>query len=92
LRADDAAGTNPWREDRMDVVEITRPGADLGGTMTQMRTWLDHHQVEPALFELGFLPGRRIRFRFQFQKASEASTFARVFDGEVFSEQDEAAD
>jgi hypothetical protein len=53
---------------------------------------LDHHQVEPALFELGFLPGRRIRFRFQFQRASEASTFARVFDGEVFSEQDEAAD
>ena len=75
----------------MDVVEVTRSGADLGGTMTQMRTWLDHHQVEPALFELAFLAGRQIRFRFQFQSTSDALAFAGVFDGKVFSELDEAA-
>jgi hypothetical protein len=75
----------------MDLVRITRRGADLDDAMTQMRTWLDHHQIEPALFELASLPSREIRFRFQFQRASDASAFAEVFGGEVFAEQDEAA-
>jgi hypothetical protein len=46
---------------RMHLVEIRRPAADLGAAMAQMRTWLDHRQTEPRLFELAFLPGPEIR-------------------------------
>jgi hypothetical protein len=75
----------------MQVIEIRYRGADLGAAMTQMRTWLDHHQAEPSLFEFVFLRAGVIRFRLQFEDACEASAFAKVFDGEVLSEQTEAA-
>jgi hypothetical protein len=74
----------------MHIVEIRRHGADLGAIMAQMRAWLDHHQAEPSLFELSFLPDREIRFRLQFQNASDALAFVRVFDDEVLGERDTA--
>jgi hypothetical protein len=72
----------------MHVVEIRRRGADLGATMAQMRAWLDHRQSEPSLFELTFLARREIRFRVQFQNASDALAFARAFEGKVSGELD----
>lgn len=70
----------------MHIVEIRRPGAELGAVMAQMRTWLDHHRAESGLFDLAFLPDREIRFRLQFRDPSDASAFARVFEGEVIPE------
>ena len=67
----------------MHIVEVCRPRADLGAVMAQMRTWADHHKIEPSLFEVSFLPGREVRFRLQFQSASDAFAFAAVFEGEV---------
>ena len=59
----------------MHIVQIRRHGADLGVVMEQMRTWLDHHRVEPRLFDVAFLLGE-VRFRFQFKNASDVSGFA----------------
>lgn len=75
----------------MRVVEIRLRGMNLGAAMTQMRTWLDHHQAEPALFEPLFHPNGDTRFLLQFPRASDASAFARAFDGKVLSVPDEIA-
>lgn len=75
----------------MHIVEVRYCSVDLGAVMAQMRTWVDHQKVEPSLFEMAFLPGRVIRFRLMFQNASDASAFARAFDGEVLSERGAAA-
>jgi hypothetical protein len=67
----------------MHIVEVRRQGADLGSVMAQMRTWIDHHRVEPSTFEVAFVSGCEVHFRLQFQSISDASAFARVFDGEL---------
>ena len=70
----------------MYVVEVVRDSEGLAAPMSDMRTWLDHHQVQPAFFELGFLPNRVIRFRLQFRTSAEAAGFARAFEGEVLND------
>jgi len=67
----------------MHIVEIWRRRAEFGATMAQMRTWLDHHQVEPTLFEFERTTDGGIRFRLQFKQRTDASALAVVFDGEV---------
>jgi len=67
----------------MHVVEVRRHNAELADAMAQMRTWLDNQAIEPVLFEIGFLPGREMRFRVQFRKERDASIFATTFDGEM---------
>lgn len=67
----------------MHIVEVRRRGADLGGVMAQMRTWVDHQRVEPSTFEVGFIPGGEIRFRVLFRDLGEATAFARTFDGDL---------
>ena len=74
----------------MHIVEIRCRAADLGVVMEQMRTWLDHHRVEPRLFDVAFLPGGELRFRIQFKNASEVSGFAGVFGGEMLGDEDTA--
>ena len=75
----------------MRAVEIRLRGMGLGAAMTQMRTWLDHYQAEPIHFESVFLPDRDTRFLLQFPRASDASAFAKAFDGKVLSVPDDVA-
>jgi hypothetical protein len=70
----------------MHIVEVRWRGADLGGVMAQMRTWVDHHRVQPSTFEMALVSGGEVRFRLQFQSMSDASAFARVFEGELMAE------
>ena len=67
----------------MHIVEVRRHNADLATAMAQMRTWLDNQAIQPALFEIGFRPGRETRFRLQFKKQRDAVTFADTFYGEM---------
>jgi len=67
----------------MHVVEVLRRNTDLAANMAQLRTWLDNQGMEPALFEIAFLPGRETRFRLQFKNQRDAATFASNFDGEM---------
>jgi len=69
----------------MHIVEVRRRNAELADAMAQMRTWLDNHAIEPVLFEIGFLPGREMRFRVQFRKERDSAMFATSFDGEVMN-------
>ena len=67
----------------MYIVEVVCASEGLSGPMASMRSWLDHHQVQPALFEFALLPNRVIRFRLQFRTSSEAAAFARAFKGDI---------
>lgn len=67
----------------MHIVDIRRRGAELAACMAQMRTWLDHHRIQPRQFELAFLPGHEIRFRLAFRCAGEAASFGTVFDNDT---------
>ena len=75
----------------MHVVEVRRKGADLGSAMAQMRTWVDHHRMEPQAFEVGFIPGGEVRFRLSFAALNDASAFARAFDGDLVAMADKIA-
>lgn len=67
----------------MHIVEVRRRGIELGNVMAQMRTWADHHRIEPGAFEVGFIAGGEVRFRLGFDTLKDASAFADAFDGEV---------
>ena len=67
----------------MHIVDVRHRSADLSASMAQMRTWLDHHRIEPRLFELAFLPSRAIRFRLAFRHVDQAASFAVVFQSEA---------
>jgi hypothetical protein len=54
--------------------------------MAEMRTWLDHYQAEPILFELIDSSESEVGFRVQFQKANDASAFAAQFGGELLGD------
>ena len=65
-----------------DTAQVVVRGAEgLAAQMSGMRTWLDHHQVQPALFEFAFLPDAVIRFRLQFRTSAEAAAFAPASRG-----------
>lgn len=72
----------------MHIVELYRSGQGLIGPMAQMRTWLDHHRAQPALFEFALLPNREIRFRLQFREPGEAAAFAEAFGAMEGADQD----
>jgi hypothetical protein len=78
-------------QNSMRVVVTRLRGMNLGAAMSQMRIWLDHNQTEPAFFESVTLPNHEIRFLIQFSSASDASAFAKDFDGKVLSVPDEVA-
>ena len=69
----------------MHAVEIRRFGEGVSGPMLQMRTWFDHHRIQPALIQFSFRPGKEIRFQLTFHAAGEAVAFAQAFQGEVLS-------
>jgi hypothetical protein len=72
----------------MYIVEICRKSAELHNAIIQIGIWVKHHRAEPSAVELAFLRDRKIRFRLQFQNASDASAVAQFCHGEVFPERD----
>ena len=62
------------------VVRIEkRPGGSFGGTMHEIRSWLDHRHIQPA----SFLPVANDRsgvgFEIGFNSENEAHLFEREF-------------
>lgn len=63
-------------------VEVRVIGSQIGASMTQMRTWLDHNRSEPDGFRQSS-GGAGITFRVDFKAEREALAFAEAFDGRV---------
>ena len=64
------------------VVELTMAKQNYTERMNEMRTWLDHHHVEPSRFR--FLVGdASVGCRAHFAAEHDAAAFAAAFGGEV---------
>lgn len=64
------------------TVEVRMIGGDLPTFMSEMRTWLDHHRLEPDAFR--YSPGSpTTTFRVDFKLDEEAKAFAKAFGGRV---------
>ena len=64
------------------IVELTIADQNYTERMNEMRTWLDHHRVEPARFR--FIVGdASVECRVHFAVESDAAAFAGAFGGEV---------
>ena len=64
------------------IVEVRVRGRGLVDSMAEMRTWLDHQQIEPH----GFRHRRdsaRIMIHVDFNSEPDAISFARVFGGRM---------
>jgi hypothetical protein len=66
----------------MYAVEFFHEGDGLAEPMEQIRTWLDHEQIQPSVFRLSLIPGGTVS-RVEFNAMEEAEAFARAFDGQV---------
>jgi hypothetical protein len=62
------------------IVEVRRIGISLAVSMAEMRTWFDHHRIDPAEFDHSS-GGPGITFRIAFHSEAAALAFARAFHG-----------
>ena len=64
------------------IVGLTIAEQNIVERMNEMRTWLDHRHIEPAMFRLvdGEVPGE---LRVNFTSQADAVAFAAQFGGEV---------
>jgi hypothetical protein len=67
----------------MQIVEVRRDA--LAQPMTEMRSWLDAHHIQPKVFKLT-IGTKYVAFRLEFKSGSEAAEFAIAFNGQVLSE------
>jgi hypothetical protein len=62
------------------TVELRRIETTLAASMAEMRTWFDHHRIDPTVFDHSS-EGLGITFRVGFRTQGDALAFARAFDG-----------
>jgi len=70
------------------IVEFGSSG-DLGATMSNMRSWLDHHRTQPVIFRQVANDGTV--FRLEFASESEALAFVGAFGGRLIRPEPEAS-
>ena len=62
------------------VVRIeTQPGGSFGGTMHEIRSWLDHRHIQPASFFPVANDRSGVGFEIGFNSEEEAHRFEREF-------------
>lgn len=62
------------------AIRIEKPETALAYTMSEMRSWLDKHKVQPVQFNVERLETvPAIAFDVQFRSEEEAALFERVF-------------
>ena len=63
------------------VVRIEKPpgGGTFGGTMKDIRSWLDHRKIRPALFKPVANAQSGVGFEIGFNSEDEAHLFEREF-------------
>ena len=66
----------------LHTTEIRVANGDFTGEMARMRTWLDSHRFEPAVFRYDHVDGAVV-IRVEFSVEQEADSFAREFGGSL---------
>ena len=54
-------------------------GSSVGSLMSDMRTWLDHHEIELKAFRATTLPFGGVAFDVEFRRPSQATLFRAAF-------------
>jgi hypothetical protein len=75
VRLEEARG--PPSQD-LQTVRVRVSCADLGGTMKKIRTWLDHHKVQPTSFRTTANP-RGYLLTLEFRTEENAERFRLQF-------------
>ena len=70
----------------MYIVEVRHGGDGLAAPMAEIRTWLDHQQIQPSVFRLSLVAGRTI-FRLEFKAATDSEAFAHAFGGQFIGDE-----
>jgi hypothetical protein len=70
------------------AVEVCLVGSDLIASMSQMRTWLDHHRFQPDTFRQSS-GGAGLTLQLDFKSETEAVAFAKAFGGRLLGMQAE---
>jgi hypothetical protein len=55
------------------------PGSSVGLLLSDMRTWLDHQEIHPKLFETITLPLGRFAFDLKFHDPGQTTVFRTAF-------------
>jgi hypothetical protein len=63
------------------IVEVGFFSGDPVATMSNMRTWLDHHGSRPVIFRQ--VPGDQTMFRLEFRSEGDAARFVGTFGGRL---------
>ena len=71
------------------IVEVGSLGGDIGVTMSNMRTWLDHRHSRPVIFRQVAANGTI--FRLKFATEGEALAFVGAFGGRLFGSEPSAS-
>ena len=62
------------------VVHVEKkPGGSFGGTMNNIRSWLDHSHIQPVLFKPVASDRSGVGFEIGFNSEEEAHRFEREF-------------
>jgi hypothetical protein len=69
----------------MYIVEFRHNGDGLAEPMAQIRTWLDHRQIQPSVFRLSLITEGTM-FRLEFKNLGEAEAFAQAFGGQLIGD------
>ena len=60
----------------MHTVNVPGANTSLAGMMSEMRSWLDSHEISPSLFRI-----EQGCYRLEFARKSDAVSFAAAFGG-----------
>jgi hypothetical protein len=55
------------------------PGSSVGSLLSDMRTWLDHHGIQPCEFRTATIAVDDIAFDVEFRHAQQAALFRVAF-------------
>ena len=61
------------------TVRVQKPGAMLAEAISEMRVWLDHHQIELVDFGIAETSVSGTAFNLRFRREAEASLCLRAF-------------
>jgi hypothetical protein len=60
-------------------VRVERPQESFGEAMSQIRSWLDSHKIQPAAFNSDVKTAGAVAFEIRFQREDEAHLFEQAF-------------
>lgn len=60
-------------------VRVERPQKTFGEAMSEIRTWLDAHKIQPGAFNSNAKPADAVTFEIRFVREDEARLFEQAF-------------